>query len=94
MKIVTQGTRSAKLCYPFYLFHQTVIVAIGFFVVQWTAGVLLKFLVIAGCSLVLSISLYDLVVRRTNLTRFLFGVKPMPRPSAPGVVLPSGRSGT
>jgi len=77
--------------YPFYILHQTVIVAIGFFVVGWTAGVLLKYLVIAVCSLLVSIALYDLVVRRTNVTRFLFGMKPMPRPSAPGVVLPSGQ---
>lgn len=75
--------------YPFYILHQTVIVAIGFYVVQWTAGVLPKYLVIAVCSLVVSIALYDLLVRRTNVTRFLFGVKPMARPAAPEVVLPS-----
>jgi len=80
--------------YPFYILHQTVIVAIGFYVVGWTAGVLPKYLVIAVCSLVVSIGLYDLIVRRTNVTRFLFGMKPMPRPSAPGVVAPSSRSGT
>jgi len=74
--------------YPFYILHQTVIVAIGFFVVQWTAAVLPKYLVIAACSLVVSIALYDLVVRRTNVTRFLFGMKPMPRGVAPRVVTP------
>jgi glucan biosynthesis protein C len=80
--------------YPFYILHQTVIVAIGFYVVGWAAGVLPKYLLIAVCSLVVSIGLYDLVVRRTNVTRFLFGMKPLPRTSAPGAVLPSGRSGT
>ena len=74
--------------YPFYILHQTVIVAIGFFVVQWAAAVLPKYLVIVVCSLVVSIALYDLVVRRTNVTRFLFGMKPMPRRVAPRVVTP------
>jgi peptidoglycan/LPS O-acetylase OafA/YrhL len=78
--------------YPFYIVHQTVIVIIGYYVVQWSAAVLPKFLVIAGCSLVVSIALYDVVVRRTNVTRFLFGMRPLPRqPSAPEVPSPSGR---
>ena len=79
--------------YPFYILHQTVIVAIGFYVVQWTAGVLPKYLFIVVCSLVVSVVLYDLVVRRTNVTRFLFGMKPLPRPAAPEVVVPSGGTG-
>jgi len=61
--------------YPFYVLHQTVIVVIGFYVVQWNTDVLLKFSVIVGCSLVATIGLYDLIVRRTNVTRFLFGMK-------------------
>jgi glucan biosynthesis protein C len=62
--------------YPFYLLHQTVIVIVGFYVVQWQAAVLLKFLVICIVSLVLTVLLYDLVVRRVNVIRFLFGMKP------------------
>jgi hypothetical protein len=49
---------------------QTVIVAVGFYVVQWNADALVKFLVIAVCSLVATIGLYDLLVRRTNVTPF------------------------
>jgi hypothetical protein len=61
--------------YPFYILHQTVIVIIGYYVVQWSAGVGLKFLVIALGSLGRTIGLYDLIVRRTGVTRFLFGMK-------------------
>lgn len=68
--------------YPFYILHQTVIVVIGYYVVRSNAGVAVKFLVIAATSLVISIAIYDLVVRRTNLTRFLFGMKSLPRPAA------------
>jgi glucan biosynthesis protein C len=65
-----------EAAYPFYLIHQTVIVAIAFYVVQLKAGALPKFLVICVVSLVLTVLLYDLVVRRVNVIRFLFGMKP------------------
>jgi hypothetical protein len=78
--------------YPFYVLHQTVIVAIGFYVVQWEINVLLKFLVIAVCSLGATIGLYDLFVRRTNVTRFLFGMKSKARRATPQLVSPSGES--
>jgi glucan biosynthesis protein C len=52
-----------------------VIVVIGFYVVQWNADALLKFSVIVGSSLVATMGLHDLIVRRTNVTRFLFGMK-------------------
>ena len=68
-----------EAAYPFYVLHQTVIVAIGYFVVRWTAPALPKFLVIAVASLGATIVVYDLVVKRTNLTRFLFGMKSLPR---------------
>jgi peptidoglycan/LPS O-acetylase OafA/YrhL len=63
--------------YPFYLLHQTVIVIIGFYVVQWNAGVPLKYLVITTAALVGSILIYDVLVKRTNITRMLFGMKPL-----------------
>lgn len=60
---------------PFYMLHQTVIVIIGFYVVQWNAGVMEKYIVISTVALGLTIALYDLVVRRNKVTRFLFGMK-------------------
>jgi len=71
--------------YPFYVLHQTVIVAVGYYVLHWKTGVLLKFLVTAVGALILTVVLYDLVVRRTNVTRFLFGMKPKARRVAPQV---------
>jgi hypothetical protein len=61
---------------PFYVLHLTPIVVIGFYVVQWEAGVLTKYVVIALFSLVVTLLLYDIGVRRTRLTRLLFGMKP------------------
>ncbi len=69
--------------YPFYILHQTVIVMIGYFVVQMTAGITVKYVLIAVASLAVTTLLYDLLVRRTNLTRILFGMKPLPKRRAP-----------
>lgn len=78
-----------EAAYPFYVLHQTVIVWIGFYVVQWNADALLKFLVIAAGSLIATVGIYDLLVRRTNMTRFLFGMKPRARITAPQIASPS-----
>lgn len=61
---------------PFYVLHMTPIVLIGFFIVQWEANALLKFLVIVLSALIVTLLVYDIGVRRTRPTRFLFGLKP------------------
>ena len=60
---------------PFYLLHQTVIVIIGYYVVQWPIGALVKFLAISFSTLVMTLLLYEFIIRRTRLMRFLFGMK-------------------
>ena len=60
---------------PFYLLHQTIIVAIGFYVVPWRISALLKFLIISSTAFVITLLLYEAVIRRTRLTQFLFGMK-------------------
>jgi len=65
-----------QAAYPFYILHQTVIMGVGFYVVRWDLGPLLKFFIIAIASLALTVLLYDVLVRRSNVTRFLFGMKP------------------
>ena len=63
----------------YYVLHLTPIVVIGFYVVQWEVSVLVKFIVITLSSLVATLLLYEIGVRRTRLTRFLFGMKPKRR---------------
>lgn len=65
-----------EAAYPIYLLHQSILVAIGFYVVQWHTGVIEKFLSIGTISLVATIALYDLLVKRNFVLRFLFGLKP------------------
>lgn len=64
---------------PFYILHQTVLLIIGFFVVRWPIPDPLKWGVIAASSLVICMALYEFVVRRVNVLRFLFGMKWLPQ---------------
>jgi glucan biosynthesis protein C len=67
---------------PFYILHQTVIVGLGYFVVQWAIPDLLKFAIVLTVSFLITMGLYEFLVRRFNLLRFLFGMKlnPTKRP--------------
>lgn len=63
--------------YPFYLLHPPVLILIGFYVVQWNVGVMAKFWLICLASLLGTGLLYETLIRRYNLPRFLFGLKPL-----------------
>ena len=69
-----------EAAYPFYILHQTVIVAIGFYVLKWGIGVPGSFVVIAMASLVATLAIYELIVKRVAVLRFLFGMKQKPAP--------------
>ncbi len=59
---------------PVYIVHQTVIVVFGFYVIQWNIPDVLKFFLIAFVTLLGSLAMYE-VIKRFNVTRFLFGMK-------------------
>ncbi|MEU4550094.1 acyltransferase family protein [Nonomuraea dietziae] len=61
---------------PLYVLHQPIVVAVAYQVVRWEAPIAVKYAVIAAGSLILTVLAYDLLVRRTRLTRFLFGMRP------------------
>jgi len=65
---------------PFYILHQTVIVSLGYFAVQWAIPDLLKFLIILSGSFMIVMGLYEFLVRRFNVMRWLFGMKLQTRP--------------
>jgi peptidoglycan/LPS O-acetylase OafA/YrhL len=67
---------------PFYILHQPVLLAIGFFVVKWQIPDLLKWCVIALVSLAIITVVYEFAIRRVNVLRFLFGMKPLTAKSA------------
>ncbi|MCW5965000.1 MAG: acyltransferase [Bryobacterales bacterium] len=66
---------ATEAVYPFYIFHQTIMIAVGYYVIQWNWGVWPKFAVVAFATFLGSWIAVELV-RRTALTRLLFGLKP------------------
>jgi glucan biosynthesis protein C len=70
---------------PFYILHQTVLLCVGYFVVQWAIPDLLKWVIILPVSFAIIMGLYELLVRRYNLMRFLFGMKPLVKQPTPQV---------
>lgn len=65
--------------YPVYVLHMPVLSIIGYFVVRWPLGVPWKFLIILIATFIVTLSLYDFGIRRFNVMRYLFGMKPKPR---------------
>lgn len=64
---------------PFYVMHQTVLLVIGYFIIQWNIPDLVKFLIIAPTSFGIIVGLYEYLVRRVDILRILFGMKPQAR---------------
>jgi surface polysaccharide O-acyltransferase-like enzyme len=60
---------------PFYILHQTVIVIIAFFLIGWAAPVPVKYIALALVSFAVIVGLYEGVIRRIGVLRFLFGMK-------------------
>ena len=67
-------SREAQL--PFYVLHQLPIIMIGYFVVSWPINAFFKYIVIVLGAILATLLIYDIAVRRTPPTRFLFGLKP------------------
>ena len=67
---------------PFYILHYTVILTLGYFVVDWVIPDGLKFAFILIASFLVTMGLYESLVRRNNLLRILFGMKPKERRAA------------
>jgi len=65
----------SEASYPFYLLHFLVNTAIAHHVIRWDAVVAVKYLVITIATVLVTYVVYDLLVKRTRVTRFLFGMR-------------------
>jgi hypothetical protein len=72
-KVLTYGNEAVL---PFYIFHQTIILCVGWFVIRPNMGILPKYLIIAVASFALTMVLYEGLVQHFNVVRFLFGMRP------------------
>jgi peptidoglycan/LPS O-acetylase OafA/YrhL len=61
--------------YPFYIIHQAVIVAAGYYVVQWNISIGFKLIVLVVVCMISIWSLYHFAIRKTVISRVLFGMK-------------------
>ncbi len=61
---------------PFYVLHQTVLLVIGYYITRWPIPDLAKFFVIAVCGFLAVLLMYEFLIRRLNVLRVLFGMKP------------------
>jgi len=60
---------------PFFVVHQPVIIVIAYFAVQLNAALVPKVLMVVIGSFVVSLALYQLVIRRISVLRVAFGMK-------------------
>ncbi|CAB1058818.1 hypothetical protein D1BOALGB6SA_3576 [Olavius sp. associated proteobacterium Delta 1] len=60
---------------PFYILHQTVLLAIGYFIMTWQIHDALKWAIVFASSFMIIMALYTQLIRKFELFRFLFGLK-------------------
>ena len=62
---------------PFFLLHQPVIIILAYYVVQWETSLSVKILVVVLGSFVITLGLCELLIRRIEPARAIFGMKPL-----------------
>jgi glucan biosynthesis protein C len=60
---------------PFYILHHAVVYVVGYQVIQWSGNAGSKFILIFVTSFVIIVAIYEALIRRANVLRFLFGMK-------------------
>jgi hypothetical protein len=83
-------TYANKAVLPFYILHQTVILLVGWFIIPLDLSILVKYLIIATGSFVIIMALYELLIRRFNVLRFLFGMRLKKKPAEAPAQRPEG----
>jgi glucan biosynthesis protein C len=79
-----------EMVLPFYILHQTIILLVGWYVIPLNLSILLKYLIISPISFLLIMALYELLIKRVNAIRFLFGMRPKKKPPAAPAPRPEG----
>jgi peptidoglycan/LPS O-acetylase OafA/YrhL len=67
-----------EITYPFYIIHQVIIGIVGFYIIRWIPGVEIEFFIICVVSFLFTLSVCELI-KLTNLTRFILGMKLIPK---------------
>lgn len=66
-----------ELIYPFYIFHQTMIVVIGYYIIDLQAPIFVKIMLLFILSFTATSAICWFIIKPFNSLRFLFGLKPI-----------------
>ncbi len=69
---------SRDASYPIYILHQTVIVMLGYVVIQQPWHAWSKYAIVLAGTLLSCVLLYEILIRRFAVTRLIFGMKNAP----------------
>lgn len=67
--------KSNEVIYPFYIFHQTVIIVLGYYIITWPTSITIKIISLFILSFSITSALCFFIVKPFNIPRFLFGLK-------------------
>ncbi|MBB3167118.1 acyltransferase family protein [Simiduia aestuariiviva] len=78
-RYLNRGSSVLSYCnravYPFYILHQTVIVVLGYYVVQTADSDAFKYVFLLVACFIISAAIYHLYIHPFKVVRFLFGAK-------------------
>ena len=77
--VMRYGAESAL---PVYIIHHPIVVILGSFIVMWDMPLPLRFFMLVICAMATTVLVYEFGIRRNNVTRFIFGLKPLAARSA------------
>ncbi|MBI5032512.1 MAG: acyltransferase family protein [Chloroflexi bacterium] len=69
---------------PFFILHQPVIIVIAFYVVQWQMDLLPKLVIVVTSSFIVTVGIYEFIIRRIAPLRTIFGMTKMIAPAHAG----------
>lgn len=68
-------TKLNEAIYPFYILHQTVLIIIGYYVIQQPWNIPIKLFILATSSFIVIVGIYRWIIYPFTVLRFLFGMK-------------------
>ena len=66
---------ASRASYPFYILHFVLMLIIGYYIMQWRLVLTAEFAILSVLTFAATLGSYELLVKRTKVTRFLFGMK-------------------
>ncbi|MBJ2174435.1 acyltransferase [Aureibaculum sp. A20] len=61
--------------YPFYVLHQTIIIVVGYYIIQLDASIFVKIILLIATSLPIILLIYRFLIYPFKIPRILFGMK-------------------